>query len=175
MKLGFMVGRFQPFHKGHLNCVKYILSRHEKIIIGIGSALESHTLRNPFTAAERMKMIMLSLGEAGIDCNKYILIPIPDSDIHTTWISIVETLVPEINKAVIYSNEPLTRRLFIENGYKVEALPFYKREVYSGEEFRRRVLNNENWREIVTDKVADYLVKEGLINRLIDLNKRDKL
>lgn len=171
-----MIGRFQPFHKGHLNCVKYILSRHKKIYIGIGSALESHTLRNPFTVAERIKMIMLSLGESGIFCDKYLLIPIPDSDVHTTWVSLVETLVPDIKKInAIYTNEPLTRRLFLENGYTVESLPFYNREVFSGEEFRKRVLNNGDWQEIVTPKVAEYLLSENLINRIIDLSKRDKI
>lgn len=171
-----MIGRFQPFHKGHLNCVEYILDRHEKIYIGIGSALDSHTLRNPFTLAERIKMIMISLEESSISCDKYLLIPIPDSDIHTTWVSLVETLVPDLKKiSVIYTNEPLTRRLFIENGYNVEPLPFYKREIYSGEEFRKRVINNENWQEIVTPRVAEYLLSENLINRIIDLCKRDKI
>ncbi len=176
MNVGFMIGRFQPFHKGHLHCVKYILNKHEKVYIGIGSALESHTLRNPFTAAERIKMIQLSLEEAGIDCKKYLLIPIPDSEIHSAWVSLVETLVPGIRKiGIVYTNEPLTKRLFVENGYEVRPLPFHKREIYSGEEFRRRVIENENWREIVTESVAEYLVSENLIKRIIDLTKRDKI
>ncbi len=171
-----MIGRFQPFHKGHLNCVKYILKRHEVIYIGIGSALESHTIRNPFTTAERIKMIQLSMEESGITWDKYFLIPIPDSEVHVAWVSLVEALVPNIKKIrKVYTNEPLTRRLFIENGYIVESLPFYKREIYSGEEFRRRVIEGGNWKEIVTPKVAEYLINEKLIDRLRDLTKKDKI
>ncbi|EQD45121.1 nicotinamide-nucleotide adenylyltransferase, partial [mine drainage metagenome] len=49
----FVVGRFQPFHNGHLHVIKEILSQYSSVIIGIGSAQYSHTMENPFTAGER--------------------------------------------------------------------------------------------------------------------------
>ncbi|MEM2915309.1 MAG: adenylyltransferase/cytidyltransferase family protein, partial [Candidatus Bathyarchaeia archaeon] len=55
------VGRFQPFHLGHLEAVKYMLRNSKEVIIVIGSAQESHTLTNPFTAGERVYMIRLAL------------------------------------------------------------------------------------------------------------------
>ena len=172
LDIPLMIGRFQPFHKGHLHGVKYIYKRHEELIIGIGSAFESHTLKNPFTTAERIKMIILGLSEAGISRNKYLIIPIPDTRTHRTWVSTVKTLVPDFN--IIYSNDPLTRVLFEEANYKVESIPLYRREVYSGEEFRRRVIEGENWREIVQDSVADYLMKGNLLERIKELVKTDK-
>ena len=172
MVTSLYVGRFQPFHKGHLHAVKYIANRSDRVIIGIGSALESHTLRNPFTAGERIEMILLAIKEASLPLTKFLIIPIPDAPYHRNWVPIVETLTPSFD--VVYSNEPLTRLLFKEAGYEVREIPLLKREVYSGEEFRRRVINNENWREIVSEHIANFLVTRGLIDRVRALVSTDK-
>ncbi|MEM3596417.1 MAG: adenylyltransferase/cytidyltransferase family protein, partial [Candidatus Bathyarchaeia archaeon] len=55
--VGLYVGRFQPFHLGHLEVVRSILNRADELIIAIGSSQYSHTRRNPFTAGERVTMI----------------------------------------------------------------------------------------------------------------------
>src|SRR5436189_227334 len=57
----FFIGRFQPFHRGHLAMVRRILESNEEIIVGIGSAQYSHTGENPFTAGERYEMIKRAL------------------------------------------------------------------------------------------------------------------
>ncbi len=53
----FFVGRFQPYHLGHHEVIRSILREVDELIIGIGSAQESHSLENPFTAGERVLMI----------------------------------------------------------------------------------------------------------------------
>lgn len=172
-EIALLIGRFQPFHMGHLHAIRYIHQRHESFVIGLGSAFESHTLRNPFTAAERMKMIFLALDEEGISRNRYYIVPIPDTDIHYTWVSLVKMLVPEFD--VVYSNDPLTITLFKEHGIKVERIPFFNREVYSGEEFRRRVINDEPWEDLVPKAVAEYLKVTGVVKRIKELSKTDKV
>ena len=42
----FFIGRFQPFHRGHLAMVRRILETNDEIIVGIGSAQYSHTGEN---------------------------------------------------------------------------------------------------------------------------------
>ena len=172
MEIALIIGRFQPFHKGHLYGVKYVHRRHEKFIIGIGSALTSHTLKNPFTAGERLKMIFLTLDEAKIPRTNYYVIPIPDTETHTGWVSIVKSLVPDFD--VVYSNDSLTRRLFKEAGYEINDIPLYERRIYSGEEFRKRVIINGDWKEIVSESVAQYLIEAGLLERIKDLAQTDK-
>src|SRR5207245_2773190 len=61
------VGRFQPFHRGHLATVRRILETNDEIIVGIGSAQYSHTGENPFTAGERYEMIKRALDAEEID------------------------------------------------------------------------------------------------------------
>ncbi len=60
---GLLIGRFQPFHKGHLYVIGKIAEEVDEIIIGIGSAQKSHCLDNPFTAGERLMMIKKALLE----------------------------------------------------------------------------------------------------------------
>lgn len=55
------IGRFQPFHIGHLFVFKEALKSAEHLIVLVGSAGGPRTLRNPFTFAERVKMITQSL------------------------------------------------------------------------------------------------------------------
>ena len=60
---GLLIGRFQPFHLGHLEAVIFALSKVEKLYIGIGSSNKSNEKRNPFTADERKNMILSSINE----------------------------------------------------------------------------------------------------------------
>ncbi len=60
------IGRFQPFHNGHAELIRLISKKYEEIIIGIGSAQRSHTIENPFTAAERTAMIKEFLKDEGM-------------------------------------------------------------------------------------------------------------
>ncbi|MEM2501017.1 MAG: nicotinate-nucleotide adenylyltransferase, partial [Candidatus Bathyarchaeia archaeon] len=76
---------------------------------------------------------------------------------------------------VVYSNEPLTRRLFIESGFRVESIPFFRREIYSATEIRRRILSDANWEELLPRSVAAYIREIGGIERLKDLAKTDKV
>ncbi len=71
MSRGIFVGRFQPFHLGHVATIKFALEKVEELVIVIGSAQLSHEFRNPFTAGERIQMIKDSLdAELGIDIKR---------------------------------------------------------------------------------------------------------
>jgi len=169
---GLFVGRFQPFHLGHLAAIKYVLKKVDELVIVIGSAQYSHRRNNPFTAGERLVMVRKALEEAGVDCSKIWIVPVPDVHLHMLWVSSVEGYTPKFD--VVYSNEPLTRRLFMEAGYKVESIPFHKRKFYSSTEVREELLKGESWEKLVPKSVADFIKEIDGINRLKDLVKTDK-
>jgi len=173
VRRGLFVGRFQPFHKGHLQVVKEILNEVGELVIVVGSAQYSHRIDNPFTTGERLVMIRKALEEAKIDLNRIWIVPVPDVHIHMVWVAAVEGYTPRFD--VVYSNEPLTRRLFIEAGYEVKSIRFYKREVYSATEIRERMLKGENWEELVPKSVAEFIKEIGGVERLKDLAKTDKV
>lgn len=173
VKRGLYVGRFQPFHMGHLNAIKDILKEVEELVIVIGSAQYSHNINNPFTAGERMVMIRRALEEVGIDHSKVWVVPVPDVHLHMMWVSAVEGYTPKFE--IVYSNEPLTRRLFLEAGYKVKDVRFYERKFYSSTEIRKRMVNGECWEELVPKSVAEFIKEIDGVNRLRDLTKSDKV
>jgi len=132
-----------------------VLKKLPEIIIAIGSAQFSHTLHNPFTAGERITMIRLALDEAKIDAAKYYLIPVRDLRIHDLWVSHLISQTPRFE--VVFSNEPVTSRLFKESGFRVEPIPYYDRETYSSTEIRERVLRGDNWEKLVPSSIATYI------------------
>ena len=166
-------GRFQPFHLGHLWAVQHVLEVSSEIVIMVGSALESHTLHNPFTAGERVTMIKLALNEAKVNPARYYIIPVTDLDIHGIWVSHVCSLVPKFD--VVYSNEPLTRRLFLEANFNVQAIPFSKREKCSSTEIRERMLQEKSWETLLSKSVTEYIRQIQGVERLRDLIKTDKV
>ena len=169
---GLLIGRYQPFHLGHLHCIEDVLKRLPEVIIGIGSAQFSHTLHNPFTAGERITMIRLAMDEARIDASKYYVIPIRDLRIHDLWVAHVVSQTPRFE--IVFSNEPVTSRLFKEAGFRVEPLPFYDREAYSATEIRERVVRGEDWDKLVPTSVAAYIKRIFGDERLRELALSDE-
>ena len=51
------IGRFQPFHSGHLETLRLALKKAERLIIIVGSHNTPRTIKNPWTAHERQVMI----------------------------------------------------------------------------------------------------------------------
>src|SRR3972149_2926743 len=147
------IGRFQPFHNGHLAMVRRILGSHDEIIVGIGSAQYSHTGENPFTAGERYEMIKRVLDAEGI--HNYHIVPIPDTHVHSVWVSHIRSLMPHFD--VVYSNSDLVVRLFREHGVQGHSPRLVDRDGLSGTQVRQRILKGGDWESLVPAAVAEYI------------------
>ncbi len=66
-QLAVFIGRFQPFHRGHLNVVRSALTIAERVLVLIGSANRARSLRQPWTFAERSAMLQASLSPIELD------------------------------------------------------------------------------------------------------------
>ena len=170
---GLYVGRFQPFHLGHLDAIKYALKELDELVIVIGSAQYSHNANNPFTAGERLVMVRRALLEAEVDLTKLWIVPVPDVHLHMLWVSAVEGYTPKFN--ALYSNEPLTRRLFMEAGYQVKKIPLFDRKVYMSTVIREKMLKDNSWMELVPKSVSDFILEIDGVNRLRDLTRTDRV
>ena len=166
----FIVGRFQPFHNGHLEVIRKILKEDSSVIIGIGSAQYSHTLKDPFTAGERHLMISSSLEAEGI--YEFYLVPIEDVNSNPLWVAHVESLTPRFRK--IYTNNPLVRRLFFEKNYEVRSMELINRKSWSGTTIRKKMLEGKGWRDDVPKTVFEIIDEIGGVKRLQDLSKTDE-
>jgi nicotinamide-nucleotide adenylyltransferase len=168
---GLIVGRFQPFHRGHLALVEDLRRAHPAatLLLAVGSAQESFTQDNPFTAGERVEMIQRALSEALVD--GYLPVPVPDIHQHTQWVAYLRGLLPEFD--VVYTNNPLTRLLFERERFRVESPPLVERRKFQGVVVRRRLLEGKNWQSLVPKAVARYLEEIGAPDRLQRIAQRD--
>lgn len=149
------IGRFQPFHKGHLKIIVDASKVYQEVIIGIGSSQYGNISDNPFTANERKKMIINSLNKIGLKNFKIILIP----DIHNPpkWVDHVLSIVPSFD--IVISNNLFTKQLFVEKGFKVKETPLYNKDKYSGKVIRERIIKGKSWDNLVPQEVYDNIIK----------------
>ena len=156
------IGRFQPFHKGHLLLLQHIAKEYDELIIGIGSSQYHDTAENPFSEVERRQMITQSLD--AVDLRSYHIVSIPDIHDPPRWVDHVCSLVSQFD--VVIANNPFTRQLFEQKGFLVKGTSYFNREFYSGKEIRRRILADEPWTELVPQAVEKIIQKVHGVERM---------
>jgi nicotinamide-nucleotide adenylyltransferase len=169
---GLFIGRFQPFHKGHLATVKFALEKVEQLVIVVGSAQKSHEPRNPFTAGERIRMIKESLDSDGeTDVRRILIIPVPDTDVHALWTHQVDMLVPKYD--VVFANDLFTLMLFQEKGIKALEAPLYRRDEMKATEIRKKMIAEDIWEDLVPIPVSKVIKEINGVERVKALSRRD--
>jgi bifunctional NMN adenylyltransferase/nudix hydrolase len=61
------IGRFSIFHNAHLEILEHAFKISKKVIVVIGSAGSSRTVKNPWTALERREMILSAISKDNLD------------------------------------------------------------------------------------------------------------
>ena len=101
---GVLIGRFQPFHFGHLRLVKDALKLSSKLLILVGSSNRPRLERNPWTYQERVTMIMESIHDAlGVEgAGRVEIAPIPDRVYdYPAWLREVQVVLQRETGALI--------------------------------------------------------------------------
>ncbi len=91
-----LIGRFQPFHRGHLGVIRRAFEVADRVLILVGSAHCPRSHRNPFTFEERADMILAAItdefgedGEWSVDVE-----PLDDHTYNNQrWIAEVQEIV----------------------------------------------------------------------------------
>jgi len=159
---GLLIGRFQPFHLGHLEALQFALSKVDKLWVGLGSSNKSTQKNDPFSAEERKEMILSSIDDSMKD--KISIYFIPDLDNHVKWIDKIDTIVPKFD--IVFSNDELTKHLYSKRTVQIISIPFLKRDVLSGTKIRELIISDQRW---------DDLVPEGTKNFLINIRAKERL
>ncbi|MHA1439713.1 MAG: nicotinamide-nucleotide adenylyltransferase [Promethearchaeota archaeon] len=167
--IALFIGRFQPFHLGHLLLIEKILKTFKKLKIGIGSAQLSHTENDPFTSEERKQFIISTLQSKQISKEKYEIIEIPDIFNSEKWIAHVQSLVGEFN--VLFSNSDWVRNLAQNEGIIVANKEFFDKEKYNGTNIRNLIKKGNNlWKNLVPKEVVKKIIELDGINRIKQLS-----
>lgn len=93
------IGRFQPYHLGHLFVFEQALARADKLIVLVGSSGGPRTLRNPFTFSERQAMIQAALPDRLK--KRIVLKPLQDFTYNdSAWVAaVIETVESTVDQA----------------------------------------------------------------------------
>jgi nicotinamide-nucleotide adenylyltransferase len=168
MTRGFYIGRFQPYHQGHHRVVEQIAEELDELVLGIGSAGDSHSVHDPFTAGERIMMITKALVDLELVTYP---VPIEDLDRNSVWVSHVRSMSPQFD--IAYSNNPLVIQLFKEAGVEVRQSDMFNREELEGSAVRGRMINGGDWRSLVPNPVAEVVHEIGGVERIQRVSRTD--
>ena len=160
-RVGMVHGRFQPFHKEHL---EYVLSGIEKCdhcVIGITNpdpselvleTTSSHRHRaesNPFTYFQRYEMVKQSLLDEGIDLRNISIVPFHlfHSIQWQYYIPSPETITQLVR---VFSDWELKKIGWLKDyGFTVIVIDEGVQKHITGTEVRHRMREGSNWKELV--------------------------
>ncbi len=162
---GLLIGRFQPFHFGHLEALHFALSKVENLWVGLGSSNKPIQKNNPFSAEERQKMIMSSIDDSSKEKIKIYFIP--DFENHQKWVEHIDSIVPKFD--VVFSNDEMTKYLYSKRQKQVLSIPFTKRDILSGTNIRDLIIQDLPWESLVPEGTKQFLNKINVKQRLENL------
>jgi nicotinamide-nucleotide adenylyltransferase len=173
MLTGLFIGRFQPLHYGHIETIKSVLKTVDFLIIIVGSAQNSHELRNPFTAGERIQMIRNTLIKIKeIDISKILIIPVSDTQVHALWTYNIDLLVPKYD--LVFTNDPFTIVLYKERGIKTIQPELHHRKKFSGTLIRDYIIKDGDWKQLVHPETTKIIQDINGIDRLKKIWRKHK-
>lgn len=158
-----VVGRWQPFHLGHLRLLRSAFRLGERVIIAIGSSNESRTARNPLTAKERAEMIRRVLSAEGVEKERYTIVPVRDFGNDVLWLGEAERTCLPGKFDMVMSGNLHTARIFRKAGYKVVRPRFFRKKECNATHIRSLIHKGEKWEHLVPKLVLEYLEERNLV------------
>lgn len=146
---GLYIGKFQPFHLGHLRTFEFLSLIVDEIIVGLGSPQET----NYFSLSERINMI-----RDNTNLNPIILEDLEESHpLYWDWGRYVLENTGEVN--IIASGNSHIRDDFLKHEIPVIWMPrFYG---ISGTAIREKISHkDDSWSTLVT-KVSEKIIKKS--------------
>lgn len=158
------MGRFQPFHTGHLRLVEQALQECDDLIIAVTGSQFNYIRKDPFTAGERIEMVRESLMESGVDPGRYLVLGVENQPNVYTWLSYLRAALPRFD--AVYSGNPYVAMLLADSGVRVIRPNMVERERFNATLIRRLIAGGGDWRELVPDAACRIIDSVGGVDRI---------
>lgn len=172
-KLGVFIGRFQPFHKGHLYSLRKALEKVERIVVLVGSSQVERTRDNPFSYELRRRMVECVLESEGLGRQVLGIEGLADFlESDERWGEEVKRLIlPYKSEGVgweevlVVGNNEWTNEVMGEAGLSVYESGLYRRGELEGVKIRKMMRSGqEEWKERVPECVCRLVeVEKGRV------------
>ena len=147
-KVALFIGRFQPFHNGHLYSLEKCLEIAEKVIIAVGSSQESGTENNPWDYKIRKMMVCAVVRKRGMDERVEKIISCPDNPSDKKWLSDIKKRAGKFD--IVVSNNEWTLKVMKDAGHEVYESGLFNRDELEGVKIRMMMRSgDENWKSRV--------------------------
>jgi nicotinamide-nucleotide adenylyltransferase len=156
-KLALFVGRFQPLHLGHVDCLKHALDKSQQVVIVIGSINVINEMTDPFNFETRKQMWEAVIANNGwtervkiIGANDYL-----DDD--KRWAKEIMLQAPEAQ--AVFGHNKWTNDKLSEHGHLIVEEPgLMRRSELEGTKIRAMMrAGNGGWKLRVPEEVFDQI------------------
>ncbi|MFP4567716.1 MAG: nicotinamide-nucleotide amidohydrolase family protein [Candidatus Woesearchaeota archaeon] len=171
MKTMLIIGRFQPFHSGHLAIIKKYHKKGFFIKIVIGSSQRAHLKNDPFTKDERIAMIDAALRSHEIEFYQIIFTPdVPDD---SKWVEIIKKKTWPVD--VLFTGNPWVKRLFRKEDVELHEYDerFDRIKSIKAKDIRLNLINSKSSKGLPR-VVFNHLKIIGAFDRLKEMHDSKK-
>ena len=158
------MGRYQPFHLGHMALAEQAMAECDDIIIAVTSAQYNYLEKDPFTVGERIEMIRNAMRESGADPGRYMILGLENQHNVATWPAYLKAALPSFQR--VYSGNPYVAMLLQDHGTEVVQPKMLDRERFNATALRRMMASGGGWRSRVPPAVARFIESVGGENRI---------
>lgn len=167
----FVIGRFQPLHKGHEDLLDYTIDEYDTVTVVMTEGTDVPSDRNPLNMDER-DALLEELYEGVTEVSIEHLYGV-DEALQDGIEPVTETLASQYDDptdAVCVTGNPETIEV-LEETYTIEEPPDndYREKPFRGGYVREMAATDQEWRPFVSDPVEDLLDKYDFEDRITDL------
>lgn len=151
-KIGIVIGRFQPFHKGHKFLILKALLECEKIFLGIGNSTGTGE-NDPYDWKLRKKALKQFIVSEKIEDRVINIFPLVNNSSDQVWL---KNLLKKTGKIdVVVGNNEWVNGIFEDAGIPALRTGHLDRERLEGKKIRKLMKNGSEWE----DRIPEYLIK----------------
>ena len=153
-KTALFIGRFQPFHNGHLYSLNKCLDIAQSVTVAVGSSQESGTENNPWDYKKRKRMVCEVVRALGVEGRIKRICSCPDNPSDRVWLMDLKRRTGHFD--VVVSNNDWVLSIFKDAGYDVYESGLHNRDELEGVKVRKLMRDGDmSWKDRVPKEVVN--------------------